>query len=84
MYLFWRLHFIICMPYVAILSWKVLFELNMYSSQPKPLVRPNNSAVTRLMQDATLMKNDFPRKTKTPQIMVPRSKLSLISAVYLL
>lgn len=48
------------------------------------LGRPNKSAVTRLMQDATLMKKDFPLKNTNPQIIVPRSKESLISAVYLL
>lgn len=45
--------------------------------------RPNNSAVTRLMQDAILVKR-FSLKNTDPQIIVPRSKESLISAVYLL
>lgn len=45
--------------------------------------RPNKSAVTRLMQDAILMKR-FSLENTDPQIIVPRSKESLISAVYLL
>lgn len=72
------------MSYVTISTLKVLLVSDLYSSRPNHLVRPNNSAVM-IPTDARRHpdKKKCP-ENRTPQIMVPRSKLSLISAVYLL
>lgn len=54
---------------------------NLYSSQLEHLARPNTALCPK--QCMTPPRKTLQKQT-SPQIIVPRSKLSLISAVYLL